>query len=239
MKLGNGKKAVVLFGGIYMSLKKEEFRKWFINPLEEHFGYKTYWNGKECEREGLKAIQSRFGGFSYTSREDAPVVIRHVDSISTFAMLIHEYAHSCLHRKGVSGRKLDYCEQEIEAETVVKRVFNDLNLNYTRDWYIQDYIKKYEKKNKRDYSIGKRADKLDSLSGEISGIFVGKKELEVLSKANSSRKTEVYKYMVTCTCCNKETRYKRKVKIIKQNGKGYWCNYCGEKSKDKLKISKL
>lgn len=226
-------------------LNRNDFYKEFISPLEEAFGFKTHWNGKHVEEIGLEQLSSNYNGMSFCTRVNAPIIIKYrKNSYDMFRTLIHEYAHSYLHSKDYNsdGYSLKRPFKEVEAETVSKKVFEKLGLEYLNTWYIPHYSKKCKQKDLDNYDEYTRNMQIDSLVDEIADIFKYKADLiNSLNRENQINKNAIdYKYTVTCPCCNMVWKYKKKAKIIKVNAKNFWCTTCGkEKSKDKLVVKEL
>lgn len=229
-------------------LNREEFYDEFIYPLECEFGFKTYWNSKNLEELGLKQISSNCNGTSFTSRVNCPIVLRYrQNSYNMFRTLIHEYAHSYLHGKynNPYGYSLNSPIQEVEAESVAKKVFEKLGLEYLNGWYIPKYLKKCKQEDLDKYDKDTREKEIASLVHKIVDIFNDEDYIKFINSLNKENvkkihKSEDIKYTVTCPCCNTVWEYKRKVDIIKTNAKGYWCVSCGEeKTKDKFIVKAL
>lgn len=222
-------------------LSKKEFEELFIKPLEDVFGYKVFWSGNESKSAGLKTVSGNYTGWSYTSRKDAPIVLRFSSNqLHLFKALIHEYAHSHLHKIGSKGEKLTHHIKEIEAETVAKKVMELLNVPYTEHWYIPYHQNKCKDNDFCNYNYDDRNIIMQKMSEDIANIFSSKvNTIKSLVSENNLKQTS-YKYKVVCSCCNKEWFYKRKCKIIIENAKGYWCTICGKtKSFDKLTVEKI
>lgn len=227
-----------------IKLSRDEFRKLFIKPLEDKYGYKAYWSGKEAQSLGLKLVSGGYTGWSYTSREEAPIVLKFASNQHyLFKVVIHEYAHSCLHRLGTEGNKLNKSLKEIEAETVAKNVLEKLGIDYTDNWYIPHFKNKCTNEMLEEYSELNRDKELEILINEISELFIDKVQIvnSLISETKKKQSTpREYKYKVTCTCCNRVWRYKRACKIINRKAENYWCGSCGkEKSKNKLIVEKI
>lgn len=244
----NDKSTAVAYKTLSVSnkLTRDEFRKVFIQPLEYAFGYKTYWSGKESESAGLNKINGNYHGRSFTSRINAPIVISlRANQQDTLRTLIHEYAHSILHRIGTEGRKLISAEKEIEAETVAKTVIENLGLTYTNTWYIPYYQEKYIKKIGKKYIMSDlRKRTIDSVISKITKVMVPTSETakgligkEEIIKKNNARNP--YKYEVCCPTCTNSWKYKSKGKTVK-NAHKYFCTSCGkEKTLGKFIVKEL
>ena len=223
-------------------LNRDEFREVFIKPLEDAFGYKTYWNSKKLTEIGLKQISTR--GTCFSSKVDSPIVLTYKkDTLDLLNTLIHEYGHACFHNKMCKGRPSSKHMKEVEAETLAKEVFRMLNLKYNEDYYINKYIAKC---TPDELSIWEntRKEKVYKLASEIAKIFSNKKY--VLEKLNPNyistivRREEYYKYKIVCPICNSYWRYKRMSKIIKTNAKNCYCPRCGEsKTMNKLIVKEI
>lgn len=223
-------------------LNRKEFREAFIKPLEDAFGYKTYWNSKKLTQIGLEPISVR--GVCFSSRVDSPIVLTYTkDNLDLLNTLIHEYGHACFHNKKCKGRPSSKNMREVEAETLAKEVFRILNLNYKESSYINKHLSKctseelYIWENSRKEKIYKLADKIAKvLSDKIS----------ILNKLNPDyinitiRREEYYKYKIVCPICNSFWRYKRMSKIVKTNAKNCYCPRCGEsKTMNKLIVKEI
>ena len=216
-------------------LTRDEFRETLIKPLEDKFGYKVYWNGKESKVVGLK-VKSRCYGVSYTSRSSAPIVLTYrKNTLDMLRILVHEIGHSYLHNKKELGYKLPKARKEVEAESVVIKVFEILKLNYTGGEYIEHYYEKCSELERVHYSKLNREALIDSLVKDIVDIL--KDKVEFIKSLNSN---DSFKYIVSCPICGNEWKYKRKSKVIQLNGKGCWCRTCGkEESLDRLIIEEV
>ena len=225
------------------TLTRSEFRKVFIRPLEEAFGFKVYWNGKECKNAGLEELSGNACGESYTTKENSPIVLRFSkNNILMISSLIHEIAHSYLHRKGTEGYSICNYASEIEAETVSLKVFNSMDIPLQGQIsYIQYHEGMYYKKHNDIYDIKEREYIIDKLVSDIVNILKDNSKIikSLKDKAPTRKRTE-YKYMVQCEICGYKWYYKRKCKIVTTNAEGYWCGYCGkEKSINELTVIDL
>ena len=231
-----------------LKLTREEFRKIFITPLERAFDFKTYFSGKESEGVGLGKISGNYYGWSFTTRKNAPIVISfRPNQQDTLRTLVHEYAHSILHRVGTEGRKLNKAEKELEAETVAKLVTEGLGLVYTNKWYLPHYETKYFKKTGKKYQVTSERKVLieqtvklllNALKGteKIATNLMGKEEAD--KKRKSAQARSVYKYEVCCPTCTNSWKYKSKGKTVK-NAHKYYCNSCGTKTLGKFIVKEL
>lgn len=217
-------------------LTKMEFKNYFMNPLEKRFGFKSYWNGKDLELIDISPIQGNYYGMSYTMRLDAPIALRYrKNNLDMLRTLIHEYAHSFLHRKGVYGYELSKHMKEVEAETVAKNVFKILDLEYQNEWYIPKYLKRSTEDELKEFKSNKRQNLIKKLSRDISDTLYA--NIGLIMDLNAKNE---YKYKVSCECCENIWYYKNESKIIKNKAEGYWCRSCGKnKSINRLRIEKL
>lgn len=222
-------------------LSREEFRKAFIEPLENKFKFKVHWNSKELIYLGLKPTPSHYKGVSYCSREGCPIVMKYrKNTLDMLATLIHENAHSYLHNMSKKvGYNLSKNMKEYEAESVVKEVFNILNLEYQREDYILHYYNKCSSNEIFECNQLKRYDLIEQLAKEISDLLFPK--INLIKELNSHTEKESFKYQVYCKCCNKIiSKYKRKSNIIKCNAKDYYCIRCGkDESLNQLVVSEI
>lgn len=220
-----------------VTLSKDEFYSNFIKPLEELFGFKTYWNSKTLLEIGLKPITGTYSGQSYIYKDGCPIVLKYKkNTYHMLSTLIHEYSHSYLHGKqNELGCDLDKNIMEIEAETVTKKVFEKLDLEYLNQWYIPHYFNSCKANVLESYEEIKyeRDEEIDWLADNIVNLY--KDNISLIKKLNKEKVSNKVKYTVTCPCCNRVWEYKRKAKIIDKNAKGFWCPVCSEKkTKDKL-----
>ena len=225
------------------TLTRSEFRKVFIRPLEEAFGFKVYWNGRECKNAGLDELTSNSCGESHITKANSPIVLRfRKNNISMIDTLIHEIAHSYLHGKGTQGYKICHYAREIEAETVSLKVFNSMGIPLQGQIsYIREHKDMYFKKHKERYDFKEREDTIDKLVLDIVEILKDSSNvIKSLKDKSPTRKRTDYKYMVQCEICGHKWYYKRKCKIVTTNAEGYWCGYCGkEKSINELSVIDL
>ena len=223
-------------------LSKKEFTSTFVKALEKRFKFKTYWSGKESDMAGLKRVTGNYHGWSYTGRKDAPIVMRfRGNQRDTLSTLVHEYAHSVLHRVGTEGFKLCSAVKEIEAETVARGVMGLMGVQLKPNTYIPRYQEKFVKKNGYEYKMINRKHLIDDLIKEIYETLKPFKQIAqtLTSGETKESKDSGYKYQITCTCCGNIWLHKRMTKVIKLKGKGCYCVSCGKKSKDKLAIIDL
>lgn len=222
-------------------LSRDEFRKAFIEPLENKFKFKVYWNSKELIHIGLKPTEKRGASYCYT--EGYPIVMRYTkNNLDMLNTLIHEYGHSYLHNKSEEfGDSLSRHMQEYEAESVAKEVFNLLDLEYSEEKYISKHYNKCSSYEIFKCNQAKRYDLIKSLAKEIADLLFPKLNLIKELNAHSNKAKEPFKYQVYCKSCNKIiSKYKRKSKIIKCNAKGYYCISCGkDKSINQLIVSEI
>lgn len=225
------------------TLNRTEFRNFFIKPLEKTFGFKVYWNGAECKNAGLEELSSDANGTSFSNEKGFPIVLRFKkNNVLMLSVLIHEYAHSYLHRKGVSGYDLCRNAYEIEAETVSLKVFKLLGIPYGNQLiYINRHQEQYHSKKGEYYKFGDRENLLNEFSFEIFNLLKNNISLiKSLNDTDPTRKRISYKYRIQCEVCGKQWYYKRKTNIIKKNAKGCWCGGCGkEKSLNLLTVTEL
>ena len=220
-------------------LNREEFRNLFIKPLEDEFGYKTYWNSKHLKDIGLEPTTCK--GTSYTTREDSPIVLCYTkNSLDLLNTLIHEYAHSCLHNKKILDKSISNNMKEVEAETVAKKVFEKLNLKYTELPYIDKHLKRCSAKE-ISYWEDCRKYEIYDLANKISSLFFSKQNtINKLNSTDTINKKESYKYHVKCPLCKNTWKYKRKSNIIKTKAKKHYCPMCGKQNTlGKLIVSEL
>ena len=213
-----------------ITLNRKEFREAFIKPLEDAFGYKTYWNSKKLTKIGLKQISVR--GTCFSSRDDSPIVLTYTkDNLDLLNTLIHEYGHACFHNKKDNARPSSKNMKEVEAETLAKEVFRILNLKYKESYYIDKYLSKCTSEELYIWE-NNRKEKVYKVANEIAEILSSK--ISILNKLNpdyiniSIRKEEYYKYKIICPICDSYWRYRRMCKVIKTNAKNCYCPHCGE-----------
>lgn len=225
------------------TLTRSEFRKAFIRPLEEAFGFNVYWNGKECRNAGLDELSGNACGESHLTKANSPIVLRFSkNNVSMIDTLIHEVAHSYLHGKGTLGYTVCPYAREIEAETVSLKVFNSMGIPLQGQLsYIQEHKDLYFKKHKEQHDFKEREDIINKLVLDIVEVLKdNSKFIKSLKAKSPTRKRTDYKYMVQCEICGYKWYYKRKCKIITTNAEGCWCSYCGkEKSIDELTVIDL
>lgn len=217
-------------------LNQEQFRCLFMTPLENAFGFRAYWNGKESKENGFR-FTGDYMGMSYTSLPEAPVVIRFLENQQgVVRTLVHEYAHSLLHRKGTDGFDLHTHAKEIEAETVAKEVVIRLGVEYRNDWYIPHHKQKYEAL--KGYSYTCRDEVYDIIPSIVDALWNVREHIKALpDKEEKEKRKRQTKYIVLCPCCSFQWNYKRRAKIIDKDGRGYWCKDCGkEKTYNRLKV---
>lgn len=216
-------------------LTRDEFRDFFIKPLENKFQYKVYWNSKDLKEVGLESTTAR--GVSNTDIDGFPIVMRYTkNSLDMLNTLIHEYGHSHLHNKNEEGFNLSKNMKEFEAESVAIRAFELLNLdypggNYANKHYIKCSYWEIAKCRKKQREL-----LIEALAKDIANVLNSKVSLiKELNDTFKSRQEESYKYKIYCPFCNNVWKYKRKTETIKNNAKNCYCNRCG---KDKT-INKL
>lgn len=225
-----------------LKLNRKEFRRIFIQPLEKYFGYETFWSGKESERAGLGKVTGKSNGFCFINLTDAPIVISlRSNQQDTLRTLVHEYAHSILHRVGTEGHFLDKAEKEIEAETVAKYVILNLGLEYTNDLYIPIFESMFTKKTGKNYTMScSRRNLVNNAIFDITEALKHTKDmaLNLIGKGEVQVKKSSYKYEVCCPTCNNSWKYKTKGKTVK-NAHNYFCLSCGRGTKGKFIVKEL